>query len=105
MPTSSPGGRPRPNKAQRHRHQNGGGGPVRSFRSFLAENGLLEMDEEVYSLRRPLHFPDRLVEVQVVFHIRDCLFPAPGPYEAILLVDGDWVARRKFSVGQREEQP
>jgi hypothetical protein len=65
----------------------------------------LETDEEIYSLRRSLHFPDRLVEVQVVFRIRDCSFPAPGYYEAVLLVDGDWVARRKFSVVQQEEQP
>jgi uncharacterized protein DUF6941 len=65
----------------------------------------LDTLEEAYSLRRQLHFPDRLVEVQVVFHLRDCSFPAPGLYEVILLVDGDWVARRKFSVERREGQP
>ena len=63
----------------------------------------LATDEELYSMRRPLHFPGRLAEVQVVFHIRDCSFPAPGPYDATLFVDGDTVARRKFSVQQREE--
>jgi hypothetical protein len=62
----------------------------------------LDTDEETYSLRRQLVFPDRLAEVRVVFHIRDCSFPAPGQYDAVLLVDGDWVARRRFSVRQRE---
>lgn len=64
----------------------------------------LETDEETSSVRRQLRFPDRLAEVRVVFHVRDCSFPAPGQYEAILLVDGDWITRRKFSVAEREEQ-
>jgi hypothetical protein len=63
----------------------------------------LDTDEEIYSLRRQLRFPHRLAEVRVAFHIRDCSFPTPGHYEAILLVDGDWVARRKFSVEERGE--
>jgi hypothetical protein len=62
----------------------------------------LDTDEETYSIRRQLRFPGRLAEVQVVFHLRDCSFPAPGQYDAILLVDGEWIARRKFSVQQRE---
>jgi hypothetical protein len=61
----------------------------------------LATDDETYSMSRPLRFPGRLAEVQVVFHIRDCSFPAPGPYDATLFVDGDPVARRKFSVQQR----
>jgi hypothetical protein len=64
----------------------------------------LETLEEAYSLRQPLHFPDRPAELPVAFHIRDCSFPAPGPYEAVLLVDGDRVARRTVSVVQQEEQ-
>jgi hypothetical protein len=65
----------------------------------------LETDEETYSMRRRLRFPGRLAEARLVFRIRDCSFPAPDQYEAILLVDGDWLARRKFSVEGREEQP
>lgn len=65
----------------------------------------LETDEETYAIRRQLRFPGRLAEVRVVFHVRDCSFPAPGAYDATLFVDGDPVARRKFSVDGREEQP
>ena len=62
----------------------------------------LETDEEVYSARGRLRFPHRLTEVRVLFRLGDCSFPSPGNYEAILLVDGEWVARRKFSVIERE---
>jgi hypothetical protein len=65
----------------------------------------LETDEETYSLQRQLRFPGRLGEVQVVFHLRDCSFPAPGTYDATLFVDGDPVARRKFSIEERGESP
>jgi hypothetical protein len=63
----------------------------------------LDTDEETYALQRRLVFPGRLAEVRVIFHIRDCSFPAPGQYDAVLLVDGEWIARRKFSVQEREE--
>ena len=62
----------------------------------------LETEEETYAMQRRIQFPGRLAEVQVVFHVRDCSFPAPGHYDATLFVDGDPVARRKFSVQQRE---
>lgn len=62
----------------------------------------LETDEETYSMRGQLRFPSRLDEVRAVFHIRDCSFPAPGQYEAILLVDGEWITRRLFTVRGRE---
>jgi hypothetical protein len=65
----------------------------------------LATDEEIYSIRRQLRFPNRLEEVRVAFHIRDCSFPAPGHYEATLFVDGDPVARRKFLVRDREQEP
>ncbi len=65
----------------------------------------LDTDDETYSLQRQLRFLGRLEEVRVVFHIRNCLFPAPGYYDATLFVDGDPVARRKFSIEEREEKP
>jgi hypothetical protein len=61
----------------------------------------LDTGEDTYATQRQLPFPGRLAEVQVVFHIRDCSFPAPGHYDATLFVDGDPVARRKFVVQQR----
>ena len=63
----------------------------------------LDIDEETYALRKQLRFPGRLEEIRVVFHMRNCSFPAPGHYDATLFVDGDPVARRKFSVEEREE--
>jgi hypothetical protein len=61
----------------------------------------LETGEDTYTMQRQLRFPGRLTEVQVVFHIRDCSFPVPGQYDATLFVDGEPVARRKFTVQQR----
>jgi hypothetical protein len=65
----------------------------------------LETDEEVYSVRVQITFSNPLAANWVVFEVDDCSFPAPGNYEAILLVDGDWVARRRFLVEATEEQP
>ena len=65
----------------------------------------LETDEEIYSLRRPLRFPDRLTDVGVLFRISGCVFPAPGTYLFTLLLDGDWVAHRRIRVQTREGQP
>jgi hypothetical protein len=61
----------------------------------------LETGEDTYRMQRQLRFPGRLAEVQIVFHVRDCSFPAPGSYDATLFVDGDPIARRKFAVQQR----
>src|SRR5262245_98945 len=48
--------------------------------------------EVVHSFQRRIQFQDRLTEVQVRFHVRDCIFPVPGRYHVALLVDGDPVA-------------
>jgi hypothetical protein len=61
----------------------------------------LATDNEAYSIQRPLRFPGRIAEVQVVFHIRECSFPETGDYDATLFVDGDPIARRRFSVARR----
>ena len=37
----------------------------------------LETEDETYAIQRRIDFPGRLAEVQIVFHIRDCSFPAP----------------------------
>jgi hypothetical protein len=63
----------------------------------------LESDDEVYAIHGATRFPDRIAEVKLVFHIRDCSFPSPGSYDATLFVDGDPVARRKFTVERREQ--
>src|SRR5580704_2869690 len=44
----------------------------------------LATEEDTYAIQRRLLFPGRLAEVHVVFHIRNCSFPAPGQYDATL---------------------
>jgi hypothetical protein len=56
----------------------------------------LDTLEEVYSRRRSVSFPDRLTEVQVLFQVHDCVFPAPTRYQFTLFVDGAWVAQRRL---------
>lgn len=62
----------------------------------------VETDEEIYSFSRGVHFPDRLTEVQVLYRITTCIFPAPGEYLFTLLTDRDWVAQRRIQVYRRE---
>ena len=62
----------------------------------------LETDEEVFALHRRLSFRDRLTEVQVVFRLGNCELPEPGAYLMTLLMDGEWVAQRRFQVSYRE---
>ncbi len=62
----------------------------------------LDTLEEIYSRRRSVSFPDRLVEVQVLFQVHDCVFPAPTRYQFTLLVDGAWVAQRRLRTVQLE---
>jgi hypothetical protein len=61
----------------------------------------LENDEEVYTLQNVVHFPDRLVEVRVLFRMSDVAFPAPSRYQVTLLIDGDWIAHRDLLVARR----
>ena len=62
----------------------------------------LETDEEVFALRRPLTFLDRLTPVRVLFRLNDCEFPVAGFYLMTLLMDGEWVAQLRFEVSQGE---
>lgn len=64
-----------------------------------------EISEVVYAVERPVSFPNRLTEVQVLFHVNDCEFPSPGVYQVALFVDRDWVAHRLLSVSAVEESP
>jgi hypothetical protein len=61
----------------------------------------LETDEEIVSLDRRLRFPDRFTDVQVLFRLTQCQFPAAGAYQFTLLVDGEWVAQRRLRVYER----
>ena len=65
----------------------------------------LDTGEEIWNHQGPIEFPDRLAEVRFVFRLRQCYFPAPGKYDFVLKVDGDWVAQRSFRVYQLEAMP
>ena len=62
----------------------------------------LETDDELFALHRRLSFPDRLMQVIAVFRLGNCEFPEPGAYLMTLLMDGEWVAQRRFRVSFRE---
>ena len=62
----------------------------------------LEIDQEVFALQRRLSFRDRLTDVQVVIRLGNCEFPEPGAYLLTLLMDGEWVAQRRFEVSYEE---
>src|SRR5713226_1601719 len=56
----------------------------------------LETDEEVYRNEMRVAFPDRLMEMRVLFRVASCTFPAPGDYQLTLSIDGDWLAQRRI---------
>ena len=57
-----------------------------------------DTDEVIFSVRKPVDFPDRLSEIRVFARYEECSFPALGWYSATLSIDGDWVAQRRFRV-------
>jgi hypothetical protein len=63
----------------------------------------LDTDEDLYEEGVGVHFPGKLTEVQLLFRIQDWTFPAPGWYQFVLLVDGEWVAQRRLEVSVAEE--
>jgi hypothetical protein len=65
----------------------------------------VETDEEVDRIERSLRFPDRLVEVRLLFQIRECSFPVEGTYLITLYIDGEWLAQRRLQVRERQSCP
>jgi hypothetical protein len=65
----------------------------------------LDADEEIYSLVRSIHFPDRFIEVRALFRLHECEFPAAGSYLFTLLVDDEWIAHRRIRVYPMEATP
>jgi len=63
----------------------------------------LDTAEDVYKRRQRVRFLNKLMEVVVLFRVRDCSFPAPGRYQATLLVNGEWVAQRRFHIAAKED--
>ncbi|MCI0464094.1 MAG: hypothetical protein L0Z62_44745 [Gemmataceae bacterium] len=65
----------------------------------------LETGEELFTYNRPITLPDPLREVRVVCRVLGCEIPAEGAYEFVLLVDGEWIARRRCLVFQSGGSP
>ena len=65
----------------------------------------LESDQLVYRQRQWLRFPDRFVQMQVLFRIHECVFPDAGQYQFTLLLDGQWLTHRRIQVYSSEKQP
>jgi hypothetical protein len=63
----------------------------------------LDTTEEVYARRQHVRYPNKLIEARVLFRVSECSFPAPGRYQATLLVDGEWVAQRWILVAAKED--
>src|SRR6266404_5056853 len=40
----------------------------------------LDTNEEIYTAQMPVHFPDPVVQVQVLFRVHRCTFPSAGEY-------------------------
>jgi hypothetical protein len=64
----------------------------------------LDTAEEVASYRGPLRFPDQLTEVSFHLRLRQFTVPSAGLYQFTLLIDGEWVAQRRFRVYAKEDQ-
>jgi hypothetical protein len=84
--------------------------PPQSFYVFAALTGglgdgiiqslahRLDTFEEIYSVERQDHFPDRLVEVRVLFRVSKCSFPVPGQYQFSLRIDQGLIAQCRLQV-------
>jgi len=58
----------------------------------------LDTDEEIYFQDDPITFPSRLEPFRVHIRLTQFVFPAPGWYEFVLLVDRDSVAQCRVLV-------
>jgi hypothetical protein len=65
----------------------------------------LTTDEEIYSFQRTIEFPNRFVDVRVLFRLRDVSFPEEGFYLFSLSVDTDTIAQRRVRVYSVTEMP
>ena len=58
----------------------------------------LDTLEEVHRFTRKLAFTSRLQESRCLAKIRSCKFPVAGYYQVSLIIDGEFIAHRKFRV-------
>jgi hypothetical protein len=65
----------------------------------------LASDEEIVRLQRSIMFPNRFMDVQVLFRLNEVSFPEEGTYLFSLSVDDDTIAQRRVRVYSNEELP
>ena len=58
----------------------------------------LRSDEEILRLQRPIRFPNRFMDLQVLFRLNECSFPEEGTYLFTLSVDEENIAHRRLRV-------
>jgi hypothetical protein len=63
----------------------------------------LATDEQIYSQRGEVTFPDRRAVIHAHFRVSGIRFPEAGSYEFMLLVDGDLIAQTRLLVDRRED--
>jgi hypothetical protein len=62
----------------------------------------LASDEEILRLQRTINFPNRFMDVQVLFRLSEVSFPEEGIYLFSLSVDEDTIAQRRVRVYSNE---
>jgi hypothetical protein len=67
----------------------------------LAIDRLATVDT-IYQRSITAQFTDQMQELLCFFRIRDCSFPAPGAYEALIFANRELIAQRRFRVIQKE---
>jgi hypothetical protein len=62
----------------------------------------LENDEVIHTDEFTVRFPNRLMEVRVLFRVARCSFPRAGKYQVTLFLDDDWLAERQIQLAERQ---
>lgn len=62
----------------------------------------LDTGEEIYQRSMAARFGNQLQEWRCLFRVRDCSFPVPGVYAAMLFADKELIAQRRITVIQKE---
>ncbi len=67
-----------------------------SFRTCLVDSD--EEREPVFEEETLVSFPDPLAEIDLVFHLSDLVFPAPGEYRLQLCAAGQFLRERRVVI-------
>lgn len=80
-------------------------GQTRDFSvKFLAPDGNQTFDLSG-QIQIPLSEQGRMPEVNLVLELKDLIFPVPGPYDIVLLIDKDHKGRLTLTVNQLNTVP